>query len=93
MVAAWGGLDVHLLASAIVERLRLWTADPRLSAASCRAWCRLTCFEIASLVPQRDHRIEPRRLVAGQIPKNIPPPPKPRMPSAAAHKATTPEAS
>jgi predicted nucleic acid-binding protein len=27
-----GWIDVHLLASAIVSRLKLWTADPRLSA-------------------------------------------------------------
>jgi predicted nucleic acid-binding protein len=27
-----GWIDVHLLASAIVERLQLWTADPRLLA-------------------------------------------------------------
>ncbi len=27
-----GWIDVHLLASAIVERFRLWTADPRLAA-------------------------------------------------------------
>jgi predicted nucleic acid-binding protein len=26
-----GWIDVHLLASAIVDRLQLWTADPRLS--------------------------------------------------------------
>ena len=29
-----GWVDVHLLASAIVERLQLWTADPRLSEAA-----------------------------------------------------------
>ena len=29
-----GWIDVHLLASAIVERLQLWTADPRLSAVA-----------------------------------------------------------
>jgi len=29
-----GWIDVHLLASAIVGRLRLWTADPRLSAVA-----------------------------------------------------------
>ena len=29
-----GWLDVHLLASAIVERLQLWTADQRLSAVA-----------------------------------------------------------
>jgi hypothetical protein len=27
-----GWIDVHLLASAIVGRLQLWTADPRFSA-------------------------------------------------------------
>jgi predicted nucleic acid-binding protein len=27
-----GWIDIHLLASAIVNRLKLWTADPRLSA-------------------------------------------------------------
>lgn len=27
-----GWIDVHLLASAIVDRYRLWTADPRLAA-------------------------------------------------------------
>jgi predicted nucleic acid-binding protein len=27
-----GWIDVHLLASAIVGRLRLWTADPRIAA-------------------------------------------------------------
>jgi predicted nucleic acid-binding protein len=27
-----GWVDVHLLASAVVERLGLWTADPRLAA-------------------------------------------------------------
>jgi predicted nucleic acid-binding protein len=27
-----GWIDVHLLASALVNRLRLWTANPRLSA-------------------------------------------------------------
>jgi predicted nucleic acid-binding protein len=27
-----GWIDVHLLASALVSHLRLWTADPRLSA-------------------------------------------------------------
>ena len=27
-----GWIDIHLLASAIVGRLQLWTADPRLSA-------------------------------------------------------------
>jgi hypothetical protein len=29
-----GWIDVHLLASAIVGRLQLWTADPRFSAAA-----------------------------------------------------------
>ena len=29
-----GWIDVHLLASAIVERLQLWTADPRFSAVA-----------------------------------------------------------
>ena len=29
-----GWIDVHLLASAIVGRLQLWTADPRLSAVA-----------------------------------------------------------
>ena len=29
-----GWIDVHLLASAIVERLQLWTADPRLFAVA-----------------------------------------------------------
>jgi len=29
-----GWIDVHLLASALVGRLRLWTADPRLAAAA-----------------------------------------------------------
>ena len=29
-----GWIDVHLLASAIVGRLRLWTADPRFSAVA-----------------------------------------------------------
>jgi len=29
-----GWIDVHLLASAIVERLQLWTADPRLAAVA-----------------------------------------------------------
>lgn len=29
-----GWIDVHLLASAVVERLQLWTADPRFSAAA-----------------------------------------------------------
>jgi hypothetical protein len=29
-----GWIDVHLLASAIVGRLRLWTAAPRLSAVA-----------------------------------------------------------
>ena len=29
-----GWIDVHLLASAIVEGLRLWTADPRLAAVA-----------------------------------------------------------
>ena len=29
-----GWIDIHLLASAIVERLQLWTADPRLSAVA-----------------------------------------------------------
>jgi len=27
-----GWIDIHLLASAVVSRLQLWTADPRLSA-------------------------------------------------------------
>jgi predicted nucleic acid-binding protein len=27
-----GWIDAHLLASAVVARLRLWTADPRLAA-------------------------------------------------------------
>jgi hypothetical protein len=27
-----GWIDVHLLASAIVDRMRLWTADPRFAA-------------------------------------------------------------
>ena len=27
-----GWIDIHLLASALVEGMRLWTADPRLSA-------------------------------------------------------------
>jgi len=27
-----GWIDIHLLASALVERMQLWTADPRLSA-------------------------------------------------------------
>ncbi len=29
-----GWIDIHLLASAIVERVRLWTADPRFSAVA-----------------------------------------------------------
>ncbi|HYK18098.1 MAG TPA: PIN domain-containing protein [Bryobacteraceae bacterium] len=29
-----GWVDVHLLASALVDRLRLWTADPRLRAVA-----------------------------------------------------------
>lgn len=29
-----GWVDVHLLASTLVGRLRLWTADPRLAAAA-----------------------------------------------------------
>jgi hypothetical protein len=29
-----GWIDVHLLASAIVERLQLWTADPRFAAVA-----------------------------------------------------------
>jgi predicted nucleic acid-binding protein len=29
-----GWIDIHLLASALVERLRLWTADPRFSAVA-----------------------------------------------------------
>lgn len=29
-----GWIDVHLLASAIVARLKLWTADPRLSTVA-----------------------------------------------------------
>jgi predicted nucleic acid-binding protein len=29
-----GWIDVHLLASAMVERLQLWTADPRLNAVA-----------------------------------------------------------
>ena len=29
-----GWIDIHLLASAIVERLQLWTADQRLSAVA-----------------------------------------------------------
>jgi hypothetical protein len=29
-----GWIDVHLLASAIVGRMRLWTADPRFSAVA-----------------------------------------------------------
>jgi predicted nucleic acid-binding protein len=29
-----GWIDVHLLASAIVERLQLWTADQRFSAVA-----------------------------------------------------------
>jgi hypothetical protein len=29
-----GWIDVHLLASAIVGRLRLWTADPRFSVVA-----------------------------------------------------------
>ena len=29
-----GWIDVHLLASALVGRLQLWTADPRLSAVA-----------------------------------------------------------
>jgi predicted nucleic acid-binding protein len=29
-----GWIDVHLLASALVDRLRLWTADPRLRAVA-----------------------------------------------------------
>lgn len=29
-----GWIDIHLLASAIVGRLRLWTADPRFAAAA-----------------------------------------------------------
>jgi predicted nucleic acid-binding protein len=31
-----GWIDVHLLASAIVSRYRLWTADPRLSALAAK---------------------------------------------------------
>ena len=27
-----GWIDIHLLASAIVDRMRLWTADPRLAS-------------------------------------------------------------
>jgi hypothetical protein len=29
-----GWIDIHLLASAIVGRLRLWTADPRFDAVA-----------------------------------------------------------
>jgi predicted nucleic acid-binding protein len=29
-----GWIDIHLLASALIERLRLWTADPRFSAVA-----------------------------------------------------------
>ncbi len=29
-----GWIDVHLLASAVVDRMELWTADPRLSAVA-----------------------------------------------------------
>jgi predicted nucleic acid-binding protein len=29
-----GWIDIHLLASAIVERLQLWTADPRFAAVA-----------------------------------------------------------
>lgn len=29
-----GWIDIHILASAIVARLRLWTADPRLEAVA-----------------------------------------------------------
>jgi predicted nucleic acid-binding protein len=29
-----GWIDIHLLASAIVERLQLWTADPRFGAVA-----------------------------------------------------------
>jgi len=29
-----GWIDIHLLASAVVERLQLWTAGPRLSAVA-----------------------------------------------------------
>jgi len=29
-----GWIDIHLLASAVVERLQLWTADPRFSAVA-----------------------------------------------------------
>lgn len=29
-----GWIDIHLLASALVERLQLWTADPRFSAVA-----------------------------------------------------------
>ena len=29
-----GWIDVHLLASAVVERLQLWTDDPRFSAVA-----------------------------------------------------------
>jgi hypothetical protein len=29
-----GWIDIHLLASALVGRLRLWTADPRFSAVA-----------------------------------------------------------
>ena len=32
MVAGSGWIDVHLLASAMVDGLKLWTADLRLSA-------------------------------------------------------------
>jgi hypothetical protein len=29
-----GWIDIHLLASAVVERLSLWTADPRFAAVA-----------------------------------------------------------
>ena len=29
-----GWIDIHLLASALVERLKLWTADPRFAAVA-----------------------------------------------------------
>ncbi len=32
-----GWIDIHLLASALVDRLRLWTADPRLAVLAAEA--------------------------------------------------------
>jgi predicted nucleic acid-binding protein len=43
-----GWIDIHLLASALVGRLRLWTADPRFAAIAKKVG---VAYDIASSVP------------------------------------------